>query len=201
MGTKAEQTMWILSLEWLMLAVLVFWVIGAFKRLKRLRAGSKQAFVAVEAQFMQAVDLLRHCARVQELKERVASVSVQHAHHALIPSADLLEAALQQAKPHPLRPEVIAALDSAWQGAQVAWQAYVQLASGQAEGPDDHVQEQSLRWSQLMTLQTHSTAQFNAAVQDYNRAIAQFPACVVARLSGLKAGRTFQKDAALLMQP
>lgn len=190
--------MWILSLEWLALAGLVFWVIGAFKRLKRLRAGSKQAFAAVEAQFMQAVDLLRNCARVQELKERVSSVSQQHAHHALLPSADLLEAALQQAKSHPLRPEVIAALDSAWQGAQVAWQAYVQQACGQ---DDAHVQAQSQRWLQLMALQTHSTAQFNAAVQDYNRAIAQFPACVVARLSGLKAGRTFQKDAALLMQP
>ncbi len=92
--------MWILSLEWLVLAGLVFWVIGAFKRLKRLHAGSKQAFAAVETQFMQAVDLLRNCARVQELKERVSSVSQQHAHHALLPSADLLEAALQQAKSH-----------------------------------------------------------------------------------------------------
>ena len=193
--------MWILSLEWLMLAGLVFWVIGAFKRLKRLRTGSKQAFASVETQFMQVVDLLRNCARVQELKERVSSVSQQHAHHALLPSADLLEAALQQAKSHPLRPEVIAALDSAWQGAQAAWQAYVQLASGQDDAQDAHVQAQSQRWLQLMALQTHSTAQFNGAVQDYNRAIAQFPACVVARLSGLKAGRTFQKDAALLMQP
>ncbi len=33
--------MWILSLEWLVLAVLVFWVIGAFKRLKRLRGGQQ----------------------------------------------------------------------------------------------------------------------------------------------------------------
>lgn len=193
--------MWILSLEWLMLAVLVFWVVGALKRLKRLRASSKQAFAAVDAQFMQAVDLLRHCARVQDLKERVSSTSVQHAHHALLPCADLLESALQQAKLHPLRPETIAALDSAWQGAQVAWQAYVQLASGSAPEQDAHVQEQSQRWLQLMTLQVHSTAQFNAAVHDYNRAIAQFPACVVARLSGLKAGRIFQKDAALLMRP
>lgn len=193
--------MWILSLEWLLLVVLVFWVIGAFKRLKRLRAASKQAFASLEAQFTPLVELLRDCARVQALKEKVASVSVQHAHHALVPSADLLEAALLQAKQQPLRPETIAALDSAWQGAQVAWQAYVQLSKGQSDILEEHVQEWSQRWLQLTTLQSHSTERFNTAVQDYNRAITQFPACVVARLSGLKAGRTFQKDAALLMQP
>lgn len=193
--------MWILSLEWLLLVVLVFWVIGAFKRLKRMRAASKQAFASLEEQFTQLVELLRDCARMQALKEKVASVSVQHAHHALVPSADLLEAALLQAKQHPLRPETIAALDSAWQGAQVAWQAYVQLSKGHSDVLEEHVQEWSQRWLQLTTLQSHSTERFNAAVKDYNRAIAQFPACIVARLSGLKAGRTFQKDAALLMQP
>lgn len=193
--------MWILSLEWLALALLVFWVIGAFKRLKRLRAGSKQAFAAVETQFTQVIELLRNSARVQTLKERVSNFSLQHAHLALLPSADLLEAALKQAQQHPLRPEAITALDTSWQGAQVAWLAYVELASAQAEGQDAHVQEQAERWQQLMTLQSHSTAQFNAAVQDYNRAIAQFPASMVARLGGLKAGRIFQKDAALLMQP
>lgn len=193
--------MWILSLEWLLLALGVFWAIGAFKRLKRLRAAAKKTFAPVEAQFTQVVELLRNCARVQALKEKVASISVQHAHHALLPCADLLETALQQARQHPLQPEAIAALDSAWQGAQVAWQAYVQLSHGQAELLDEHVQEWSQRWQHLCTVQDHSIAQFNAAVQDYNQAIAAIPTCVIARLSGLKAGRVFQKDAALLMLP
>lgn len=196
--------MWILSLEWLLLALGVFWVIGAFKRLKRLRAAGKQAFASVEVQLTQAVELLRNCARVQALKEKMASIPGQHAlhaHHALQPCADFLEAAVQQAKQQPLQPEAIAALDGAWQGAQVAWQAYVQLSTGQAQVVDDHVQEWSQRWEQLCTLQGHSAEQFNTAILHYNRAIAQFPACVIARLSGLHAGRTLQKDAALLMQP
>lgn len=193
--------MWILSLEWLLLALGVFWVIGAFKRLKRLRAAGKQAFASVEVQFTQVVELLRNCARVQALKEKMASIPGQHAHHALQPCADFLEAAVHQAKQQPLQPEAIAALDGAWQGAQVAWQAYVQLSTGQAQVLDDHVQEWSQRWEQLRTLQGHSAEQFNTAILHYNRAIAQFPACVIARLSGLHAGRTLQKDAALLMQP
>lgn len=193
--------MWILSLEWLLLALLVFWITGAWKRMKRMRAACKTAFSAVEAQFVQLLDLLRSCANAELSQQDAQQVSLQHARHALLPSAHLLEATLIQAKLQPLRPETIAALDSAWQGVQVAWQAYVQLHGAQAQALSDEQQEWEQRWSQLITLQSHSTEQFNTAIHAYNGAIAQFPACVIARLSGLKPGRTFQKDAALLMQP
>ena len=193
-------TMWILSLEWLFFAVWVFWCIGAFKRLKRLRQDSKQAFAAVDAQFIQMIDWLRSCARLKLLKERVAGIPTEHVQHALLPSADLLESVLLAARQQPLQPEAIAVLDSTWQGAQVAWQAYVQLSQGQPSVNDEQLQEWSLRWQQMITLHRHSTEQFNAAVLTYNHAIAQFPACAMARLSGLKPARTFQKDTALLMQ-
>lgn len=193
--------MWMLSLQWLLLAVFLFWVVGAFKRLKLLRHESKQAFAAVDAQCVQAIDWLRHCARLQTLKDKVAGTPLEHMPHALLPSADLLQEVLLQARQQPLQSERIAALESTWRGAQVAWQAYVQLSSGSTGVPDDQLQEWSLHWLQLTTLHRHSTDQFNAAVHDYNRAIAQFPACVIARLSGLRPVRTFQKDAALLMQP
>ncbi|ANY60860.1 hypothetical protein MA05_00555 [Comamonas aquatica] len=117
--------MWILSLEWLSLAITVFWVAGAWKRLQRLRSTCKSAFAALDVQFVLALEWLRTCARAEAGEG--AEASAQHARHALLPSADLLELALQQARQHPLRPEAIAALDSAWQSLQVAWQAYAQL--------------------------------------------------------------------------
>jgi len=200
-STPLLSTMWILSLEWLLLALLVFWITGAWKRMKRMRAACKTAFSAVEAQFVQLLDLLRSCANAELPQQDAQQASLQHARHALLPSAHLLEVTLIQAKLQPLRPETIAALDSAWQGVQVAWQAYVQLHGAQAQALSDEQQEWEQRWSQLITLQSHSTEQFNTAIHAYNGAIAQFPACVIARLSGLKPGRTFQKDAALLMQP
>lgn len=193
--------MWILSLEWLLLAVLVFWVTGVVKRLKRLRASAKQAFVPVGGQLVQSIELLRNCARVQDLKDKVSGGVVPQTHHALAPSADLLERALEQAQHQPLKSEAIAALDAAWQGAQVAWQAYAQMSECALSAPDEQVQEWAQRWQQLVALHQHTATQFNAAVQTYNRGITQFPACVVARISGLKAGRTFEKDAALKMQP
>lgn len=192
--------MWILSLEWLLLLLLVFWVTGAYKRMKRMRTASKMAFGAVEAQFVQLLELLRSTATASLPETGEQPVPLSHAQHALLPCAHLLETALLQAKQHPLRPETIAALDSAWQGVQVAWQAYVQLCALHTSAAADAPPEWEQRWSQLMTVQSHNTEQFNRAVHDYNRAIAQFPACAIARLSGLKPARTFQKDAALLMQ-
>lgn len=188
--------MWLLSLEWLLLAVTMFWALGAFKRLKRLRMQAEKAFTSVDEQFLQMVELLRSCARMQALKEKVASVSVHQAQHALLPNADLLESALQQARQHPLRPESIAALGGVWQGTQLAWKAYAELCSDLSPVHAEHIQEWSQRWQQLQTLQSHSTSQFNTAVQTYNDAIAQFPACAMARIGGHKAGRIFQKDAA-----
>ena len=192
--------MWILWLEWLVLALLVFWSIGAIKRLKRLRNQCKTAFAAVDVQFVQLIELLRSCARRQALKEQVAAVYVQHAQHALLPSADLLEVALQQARAQPLQAERIASLESAWQGVQLAWQTYAQICTEQSEVHAQHIQEWSQRWDQLQTLQIHSAAQFNTAVEDYNQAIAQLPACAIARISGHQVARTFQKDAVLLRQ-
>ncbi len=63
-----------------------------------------------------------------------------------LPSADLLEAALQQAKPIRCARSDYGLETARWQGAQVAWQAYVQLASVvRPMGRMPDVQEQSQR--------------------------------------------------------
>lgn len=194
--------MWMLSLEWLVLAVAVFWVVGAVKRLKRLRNESKQAWSAVDAQCVQSIECLRHCGRWQALKERVAGAPMEAAWHALLPAADMLEQALSQVRAQPLQGQNMLALERAYTAAQCAWQTDVHKAGAAPEtSEEEQLLEWSLRWQQLTTLQSHSIDQFNAAAHDYNRAIAQFPACAIARISGLQPVRTFQKDTAWLMQP
>ena len=76
--------MWILSLEWLSLAITVFWVAGAWKRLQRLRTTCKSAFAALDAQFVLALEWLRTCARAEAGEG--AEALAQHARHALLPS-------------------------------------------------------------------------------------------------------------------
>src|SRR5256885_2521151 len=41
--------MWSLSLEWMLLALLVFWAVGAYNRLARLRSGCVQQFGVLDA--------------------------------------------------------------------------------------------------------------------------------------------------------
>jgi LemA protein len=192
--------MWMLSLEWLLLAVGVFWLIGARKRLKRLRQAHKLAFTAVDVQCVQAIELLRSSARVQSLKDKVAGGAIAHSPQAVLLSADALEACVLQARNQPLRPHTTASLQTAWQAMQMAWHAYLQVLAADPAHAEQQ-QEWSTRWQSLLATHDHSTAQFNAAVHDYNRAIAQFPACALARISGLRTARTFEKDAALQMQP
>ena len=190
--------MWILSLEWLVLAVAVFWATGAFKRLKRLRAAARDAFGVLDVQFVQALQVLRDSADGSAPADATAAAMARRARTALLASANLLQAALAKARLQPLNAELLASLDSAWQSLQVAWQSHVQQDVGNQEvadvfSPDSEVQ----RWVALMVVHQHHTEQFNAAVADYNRAIGQFPACLLARVAGLKPGRLFQKDAAL----
>ena len=195
--------MWIWSLEWLLLALLIFWVTGALKRFKRLSAGIKQAFAPVESQLAELIALLRDCARMQEIKDRVNSNPLTHVHLALMPCADLLEVSLERAARQPLQPETIAALGTAWEGAQVAWQTYVQQSEAYAQAQatqDAALQECQQRWLHMVTLYQHSAEQFNPSVLNYNRAITQFPASVVARIRGLQTVRPLHQDAAQQMQ-
>lgn len=192
--------MWMLSLEWLLLAVGVFWVMGASKRLKRLRLAHKHAWVEVDARCVQAIELLRSSARMQSLKDKVAGGAVAHSPQAVLLSADALEAAVLEARMQPLRPQTTASMQAAWHAMYMAWQAYLdELLTDSVHA--EQAQEWTTRWQTLLARHDHSTAQFNAAVHDYNRAIAQFPACVLARISGLRKARSFDKDAALQMQP
>lgn len=191
--------MWTWTLAWLTLALLVFWATGARKRLRRLRLAVGHSLIAVNAHLLQLLEVLRSCTRVQALKEKVASVAVdgaQDAEQALQRAAQQLEVALLHAQQHSVQADAIVALEGAWQEVQSAWQHYVQQSQGHTAIHDAHIEEWSQRWQQAMTVLDHSAEQFNAAVHAYNGAIAQFPASVIARISGLQPGRPFQKDAA-----
>lgn len=194
--------MWIVSLEWLLLALAVFWAMGAYKRLMRLRAACRKAFVPVEDSLRHLLSMLREFAE----SECSAGEAAQHARAALQPTADLLEMALLQAKAQPLQAESIAGLDSSWRSTQVAWQAYVQvqesaIAAQGGESADSALSPWSRRWQQLVMVQQHNSHQFNTAVTAYNQALTQLPASLLAKLLGLQPARAFQKDAAAPSAP
>lgn len=192
--------MWSLSLEWLLLAVLVFWAVGAYTRLKRLRAACATAFQALDLHFQQILALLSEF----ESQPPAAEGEMLHARHALQPTAALLQSALLGARAKPLQADGVAGLDAAWQALQVGWTAYeaVVAQAAAAAAADSTAQAPaglgpwSQRWQQLHTLQAHAAQQFNQAVLAYNAAIAQFPACLLAWIFAFQRARGLQSPAA-----
>lgn len=163
--------------HWALLAVLVFWSVGAYNRLVRLRGEARVAFQGVD----------RCSQRFQELVD------------APLPSADdprtageraglrgalvQLEAALRVARREVLSAPSIAVLQSAHTTLQV-WQ--VRLTEAAAPGPE--LDDWRARWAEARRQSDEAAAQFNQAVQAYNDAIRQFPALLLAALFGFRVG-------------
>ena len=162
---------------WALPAVLVFWSVGAYNRLVRLRGAARVAFEAVD----------RAGQRFQALLD------------APLPSADdartageraglrgalmQLDAALRVARREVLSAPAIAVLQSAHTTLRV-WEVRLSEASGPGPALDDW----RARWTEAVRQSDEASAGFNEAVQTYNEAIRQFPAVLLALLFGFRAG-------------
>ncbi len=174
-------------LAWLVPAILLFWCVGAYNRLVRLRAEVKSAFANVE------VELLRHIQLAQDLPrddDDLARFTGPRPLWTPVHAATAqLTSSLASARARPLDPQGIAALQSAGQVLGMAWE--------RAEREDAHdlagsrLPESVSATRAQVVLQVQAAAQqFNAAVNRYNQAIAQFPAVLLAWVFGFKAGGT-----------
>ena len=173
---------------WSLLAVLLFWVVGAYNRLMRLRADAKTAFGALEAELTRQVELVRDQLPGPEATQPASLDGEGSFWAGLHGAATQFAASLAAVRSKPLEPAGIAALSAAQDVLAMAWERAERDDAHDLAGPrlPDTV---TLRRAQL-ALQTHAaTQQFNQAVTRYNEAIAQFPAVLLAWLFGFKPGR------------
>jgi LemA protein len=168
-------------LGWLLLGVLVFWAVGAYNRLVRLRSAALLAFGALDAQWLRHAELLPVAlptpvsggpAEEPVTPEHVASA-------ALVAASIQLMASLAVARSRPLERDAIAALAAARSVWDMAWAQVL----GQAEV--DRVSAQQ-RWELWATQAGAAQSQFNSAITQHNLAVNQFPAVVLARLFGFR---------------
>ncbi len=172
--------------DWLVPAILLFWCVGAYNRLVRLRADVKSAFAAVEA------ELLRHIQLAQELPtddEDMARFTGPRQLWTQVHAATAqLTSSLASARARPLDPQGIAALQSAGEVLSMAWERAEREDAHDLAGP--RLPESISTSRAQLVLQVQAAANtFNAAVNRYNQAIAQFPAALLAWVFGFKAGR------------
>lgn len=176
-------------LFWITLAVLLFWALGAYNRMVRLRAQVKIAFAPVENRLTQVLE--RVTERVVLGAGPVDADAAARPDGALQPdhpaldglrgAAAQLEVALRVASRHPLDAPAVAALRTACAALQTSWERL------QADLPHAELAANQRAWEDQWQVTREAIAACNLRVHDYNRAIVQFPAIVLAYFFGFRA--------------
>ena len=109
---------------WLLVAVLLFWSLGAYNRLVRLRAQVIASFAAVDQRMVQALGLLGEAVAAPD--------SVSGGRSGLQAAMVQFEVALRVARKHPLDANAVAALQTAYATVHVVWDR----AQGESAGID-----------------------------------------------------------------
>jgi LemA protein len=182
---------------WAVAAVLLFWAVGAYNRLVRLRAAIKQSFASVEAHFRQRDALLAQWLEACGATAGEPSLGkALHAVEGVRAACTQVVAAVDHARPAPSGAQAIASLRLA---EEVLIGARGRLSTELASGARLHARLQAtsqVAWDTV--LQTDALAavdgslgfargQFNEAVQAYNDAATQFPTWVIAGVFGFRA--------------
>jgi LemA protein len=169
-------------LSWAVIAVLLFWAVGAYNRLMRLRADVHTSFGALHAELMRHVELVRADLGGAFQADAPAWWAPLEA------AAGQLTAALASARHKPLDASRIAALSAAQDVVRGAWERAERDDAHDLRGP--RLPDGVLGRRAQLALHVHGVAtQFNGAVTRYNEAIAQFPAVLLAWVFGFKPAR------------
>jgi LemA protein len=165
---------------------LVFWSLGAYNRLVRLKAAAQTAGAHWRGLQRRCVQLARDWVAAwpepalpaPQAPDRAQGVNAE----ALWAACALLETALslaedprQPPEPRASAPEASAVLQNAWADAMQA-----------AAGADGDVAAWQTRWAELQALLVPAQRDWEEALQAYRCAIRQFPASVLARVVGFR---------------
>ncbi|MDB5872340.1 MAG: hypothetical protein JWQ07_1782 [Ramlibacter sp.] len=175
--------------------MLLFWGVGAYNRLMRLRAEANTAFAALESELSKQVALVRECLPPPEATQP-APLDDEGAFWAgLHGAATQFAVSLAVARSRPLEPDGIAALSAAQDVLAMAWERAERDDAHDLAGP--RLPETLTSRRAQIVMQTHAAIeQFDQAVARYNDGIAQFPAVLLAWLFGFKRGRGVRAMAA-----
>lgn len=172
---------------WIGAALLLFWSVGAYNRLVRLRSDANAAFGSLESELGKQIALVHSCLPQAEGQAAAWLDGQSSFWGGLQGAAAQLAASMAAARSKPLEPEGIAALRSAHAVLAMAWQRVEREESHDLAGPrlPDTV---TMRRAQLAGQVQAAIDQFNLAVSAYNAAIGQFPALLVSWLFGFRPG-------------
>lgn len=179
-------------LPWIFIALVFFWALGAYNRLLHLQTLCKMGFVALEGLLSQYVLIVTNIKEPIQVGPSQAEDShgenlVSDAWLALTEKTTNFNTLLQAAHAQPWNDATQSALTTALTALDIGWRQLHDLPPD-LTGPavPETVQQQ---WDALGKQVDGSRAAFNQQVLDFNVAIAQFPAFLLARVLGFKAAQ------------
>lgn len=178
---------------WSLLAVVVFWAIGAYNRLVRLRGRCLTAFAVVDKQFsLQALLLTPPAGNPNAAPPGSVPLTGDEGREnrwsGLTGAGRQLEASLKAARVRPLDGASLNALRTAHETLVLSWSRCREEPPDLAGSPLP--EDLSMKWDQLLVQTDMARAEFNQIVADYNAAIGQVPACLLASLFGFEMSQT-----------
>lgn len=174
---------------WLVIAIVLFWWMGAYNRLIRLRSQANIAFAALEGLFDQYLLMVK--ANLPHGVEIVDAHDAGHGHDrssaawaGLAAAAEQFNASLKVAHAHPLNAPTTSALKTAFETLCLSWSRLQDLPPDLA-GPPLPGALQS-QWERVAFQVEIARTEFNRTVTNYNEAINQFPALLLTWVFGFK---------------
>ncbi|MEZ5607759.1 MAG: LemA family protein [Burkholderiaceae bacterium] len=177
------------------LALVLFWAVGAYNRLVRLRAAIGTAFAALDARYAERLAWIGDMLKQGQQPTVVDPGAGAPEPPPTLPSWARLRAASEQwalalaaVRAQPGDGDAVgrlvlahSALQAAWTGIPVQdWASRVAIDATPA----------LVQWERLRHQEQPLALAFNAAVHRYNAAARQFPAALMARLCGFHAAQT-----------
>lgn len=178
-------------LLWLALAVLVFWCVGLYNRVMRIRTRGLDAFGSIEKYLRTFNTLVQtHIAAGAELQSFMpgspdnndADIPAQWSQ--LVNNVLALEAAYKVARLTPLAAEPLSHLAWAIAAVQTEWQALRDEPADLAGSPVPDAMRQ--QWEEASVKLQSARDAFNQIMARYNEALHQFPARLVVAVMGFQ---------------
>lgn len=180
--------MWSSPLFWICIAVALFWALGAYNRVMRLRSAVVQAFGSLDAHLVRLVALLGEFGASQA-SQVSAGERLGPELAALQGATTQLSACLAVARAQPLGTEAQAALSAAHGVLQVSWHKLLEASPEASEAVPPPLRTWSQRWDEHAVATQQARDVHVQAVDQYNAAVRQFPASVLARIFGFRPTR------------
>jgi len=182
---------------WIGGALALFWFVGAYNRLVRLRSAAVQAYATLDAALVRQLEFVQ--ARAAEADTTDAAGAEAPSDASLQAASGQLATLLAATRLRALDPAGIAALGTALRVMVAAWQRLhpEAVVSFEADGTlsrpaplngkDELLTDSApIAWPEPSAAAEIARGQFNLAVAQYNAAIGQFPALMVAWIMQLR---------------